>query len=174
MLHATPSRWSGNPIGTYFNSSTTIYFNEFQYFTKISDAPDLRKATNLKEITFPSSVQRIANNCYDGCSSLISCVLNEGLKTIGRNVWNYTKFVTMTIPSTVTSIDGRDFVANYNLRSVLVLAVNPPSNPTFNLLNAANSSVRIYVPDDSLSAYKAASKWSEIASRIYPISEYAG
>ena len=163
-------------IGTTVRPSTSFRFNEFKYFTANTQLTNTnyRNVTTLKEITLPSSIQSIQNNTFDGCSSLTSCVLNEGLKTIGTNVWNFTKFVNITIPSTVTSIGGRDFAGNNALRSVIVLAKTPPATPSYNIMTAGNSSAKIYVPDDSVSAYKAASKWSEIASRIYPLSDYNG
>jgi hypothetical protein len=163
-------------IGTTVRPSTSFRFNEFKYFTGVTKlvGKAYYNVKTLREITFPPSIQSIPDNTFDGCSSMTSCILNEGLKTIGQNVWNFTKFVNITIPSSVTSIRGRDFAENNTLRSVIVLAKTPPVTPSYNIMAAGNSSAKIYVPDDSLSAYKAASKWSEIASRIYPISEDAG
>lgn len=160
-------------IGSTVKSSSAFTFNEFQYFTKITAVPSYRNVSTLKEITLPSSIKSIPNNCFDGCSSLTSCILNEGLKTIGRNVFNFAKFTKLIIPSTVTAIVGRDFAGANSLRTVILLAVNPPTNSDFNLFTAANSSVRLYVPDDSLDTYKASAKWNEMASRIYPLSDYS-
>ena len=163
-------------IGTTVRPSASFRFNEFKYFTGVTSLVSVayRNVTTLREITTPPSLQSIPNSTFDGCSSMTSCILSEGLKSIGSNVWNFTKFATITIPSTVTSITGRDFAGNNTLRSVIILAKTPPATPSYNIMTAGNSTAKIYVPDDSVSAYKAASKWSEIASRIYPISEYTG
>ena len=37
-----------------------------------------------------------------------------------------------------------------------------------------NTIGKVYVPDDSLEAYKAASGWSYYEERIHPMSEYTG
>ena len=163
-------------IGTTVRPSASFRFNEFKYFTGVTSLVSVayRNVTTLREITTPPSLQSIPNSTFDGCSSMTSCILSEGLKSIGSNVWNFTKFATITIPSTVTSITGRDFAGNNTLRSVIILAKTPPATPSYNIMTAGNSSAKIYVPDDSVSAYKAASKWSEIASRIYPLSDYNG
>ena len=37
-----------------------------------------------------------------------------------------------------------------------------------------NTGGKVYVPDNSVETYKAASGWSTYASKIYPMSEYTG
>ena len=54
---------------------------------------------------------------------------------------------------------------------VICRAVTPPSLGSNNYLTKLTA---VYVPDDSVSAYKAASVWSGLASKIKPLSEYTG
>lgn len=71
------------------------------------------------------------------------------------------------IPATVTNIGSYAFS---ELNVLIVDAVIPPTaNSSFDS-NYANC--KIYVPDDSVEAYKQASNWSDKAYRIYPLSEY--
>lgn len=53
---------------------------------------------------------------------------------------------------------------------LIVLATTPPSIGT-NYFSNTPSGLKIYVPDESVQAYKTAQKWSNWASKIYPISE---
>lgn len=51
-------------------------------------------------------------------------------------------------------------------------SVTPPAMANVNALGTINSDAKIYVPDESVNAYKTASNWSTYASYIYPLSEY--
>lgn len=68
----------------------------------------------------------------------------------------------------VTSIGWRAFYNCSSLQYVICRAITPPSLSA----QAFGSSCPIYVPDDSVDAYKAASGWSSYASRIQPLSSY--
>lgn len=51
-------------------------------------------------------------------------------------------------------------------------SVTPPAMANVNALGTINSEAKIYVPDESVNAYKTATNWSTYASYIYPLSEY--
>lgn len=71
------------------------------------------------------------------------------------------------IPSTVTTIGNNAF--RYLRDLVMVVeAVTPPT------ISSAPPADAIYVPDESVDAYKEATGWSSAASKIHPISEYTG
>lgn len=108
-----------------------------------------------------------SNSTYGfmGCTSLVKAVLPQGLVTISRNLFTDTKIDTLTIPASVTSIGFNAFLRCTSTRWVKVLNETPPSqNAAF-----ANCSFPIYVPNDSVEAYKSA--WSTYASRIHPLSD---
>ena len=77
----------------------------------------------------------------------------------------------MTIQANVTAINGNTFQGSNNLTTTIIYATTPPT-----LSQQARLWFRgtIYVPDDSVEAYRAAAEWSNIASRIVGISEYDG
>lgn len=70
------------------------------------------------------------------------------------------------IPSTVTYIGAGVFRV---LTSITTATCLPTTPPTLANTNAFNSVTKIYVPAESVEAYKTASVWSGIASKIYPI-----
>ena len=57
------------------------------------------------------------------------------------------------------------------LKAIVCDALTPPSLSSTNAFNNTNN-CPIYVPNDSVEAYKTATNWSTYASRIYPMSVY--
>lgn len=96
-------------------------------------------------LNIPNSVTSIGNYAFSGCSGL----------------------TTVNIPNSVTSIGEGAFGGCSGLTSVTCLATTPPAieSDTFKDTN----SCPIYVPADSVNAYKSASGWSTYASRIQAI-----
>ena len=64
---------------------------------------------------------------------------------------------------------GAGYSAFYYTKTYIMHPTTPPSVVRFDTAPTA-----IYVPDESVDAYKAASVWSNYASVIHPMSEYTG
>ena len=137
-------------IGTKFKGNTEIAsFNEFENFTGIKtwDNYAFMGCNNLTSIKLPNNLPAIPVGLFANCTSLMS----------------------IDIPESVTAINREAFWTCGGLISIVV------RNPTpITLVSGALTGVTasIYVPDDSVDAYKAASGWSSFASRIKPLSEY--
>lgn len=101
--------------------------------------------TNLSSITIPDNVTSISNDAFENCPRLVS----------------------VTIGSGITYIGGWAFQNCSSLLSVTIKATTPPSLGTFVFRYSDNC--LIYVPAQSVEAYKSASGWSTYASRIQPI-----
>ena len=101
-------------------------------------------ANNLKKAELPNGLTGISTNCFYSCSKLES----------------------VTIPSTVTTIGYNAFYYCSNLTSITVLATTPP---TLESTSFIGTTCLIYVPSESVEAYKAASVWSDYADRIQAI-----
>ena len=73
------------------------------------------------------------------------------------------------LPSTITELQSYSFLSASSVKTIICKSINPPKmyNNTFYYTNPT----AIYVPNDSVEAYKAADIWSTIADRIKPISE---
>ena len=93
------------------------------------------------------------------------------VETIGESAFRECKLVSITLPS-VTLIEARAFQKCSVLKSVIITQGNSVailrSNSAF--LNKS-SSLKIYVPDNLLDAYKEATNWSYLAASILPLSE---
>lgn len=101
---------------------------------------------------------------------LIDTIPNEGGSGLGCFSGNKNlEFV--NIPETVTSVGN--FIGCDKLITIISNPVNPPSMLTNRLFNTTPTELKIYVPDESVEAYKQADRWSKYADRIKPLSEYA-
>lgn len=73
----------------------------------------------LKSITVPASVDKIAKKAFAFCSELKTVNLTEGLESIGEMAfWSCKSLESISIPSTVTEIGTNAFAGCENLRSV--------------------------------------------------------
>ncbi len=139
-------------IGTQFNAITTPFrFNEAQLFTRCTNFSFYNKSAvrYIKEITLPNSVTTIGGYWFQDATVLVKVV----------------------VPGSVTSMSGEGtFRRCPAMQSFICYAETPPTLKYTN--SFSNNSCLIYVPDDSVNAYKTASNWSSYASRIRPLSEY--
>lgn len=149
-----------------------------------------RNCSALDEINL-SNLSILGAACFSGCNSLnidvnipnakgeISQVFSSsGIVSVSNlgKVTSITYFAFgscpnlkyVVLPDTLTSIGNATFYGSSKLEYIICHAINPPTldGSAFN-----GTSCIIYVPDASVDAYKAASNWNKIASRIKPISE---
>ena len=126
--------------------------------------------SNLISITIPDSVTAIGWHAFDCCGSLISITIPDSVTTIDVNAFYACRRLTsLIIPDSVTTI-GFGAFAYCNLTSVYCKAVIPP---TVNIFDGDWSAFynnapdrKIYVPIESVDAYKSALGWSDYADAI--------
>lgn len=146
-------------------------FPEFKYFTGLMYVPNgcFRSCVNLREVVLPPL--KVMNNNVFHDSGIIRAIIPEGYVTVGNNLCNSAKQCRLIdLPSTVTSI-GDSITWNTGNGSVTIIcrAAVPPTFGGFGY-NAAPAAV--YVPDESVDAYKTASNWSSASDVIRPLSQY--
>ena len=100
--------------------------------------------SDIVEVVFPNSLTRIVRGAFSGCSSM-------------KNV---------TIPENVTTIEENAF-CGIGLESVICKPTTPPAGAE-EMFKEMNSSAKIYVPAESVEAYKAADYWKDYADIIEP------
>ena len=129
--------------------------------------------SGLTEINIPASVS-YANNQYlvvgigerafSNCSSLLSVTIPSSVTSIGPYTFsNCSGLTTIEIPSSVTSIDKYAFRACSGLTSITCRAANVPLMGA-NVFTDVDKSIPVYVPSESIEAYKVASGWSEFTN----------
>lgn len=128
--------------------------------------------TSLSSVTIGSGVTRISTYVFDGCSSLTSIDIPNNVKSIGNRAFlDCSSLTSATIGSGVTFIDGGAFYNCTSLTGITIKATTPPTLSTAVSPFYKTNNCPIYVPDESVDAYKAADKWKMIASRIKPMSQ---
>ena len=103
-------------------------------------------------------------------NGLTQYILPEGIVEIGPETFRGCKYLEeVIIPASVRCIWNYAFKGCSSLTKLTVLSHNPPLE-AFKILDGADDAI-IYVPAESVDAYKAAENWSEYADRIFPIQE---
>lgn len=141
---------------------TSIDYDAFNHFT------------SLTSLTIGNNVTNIRNYSFAACSGLTSLVIPNSVTEIGRygfsDCWS---LETVILGSGLTSVYTSSFRNCYNLRSITNLATTPPytNDDTFNQGDVKNVFKNtpieaIYVPCNSLEAYKEAFEWANYGTKI--------
>ena len=125
----------------------------------------------LTSITIPNSVTSIGERAFYNCKGLTSITIPNSVTSIGDGAFrDCTGLTSVTIPNSVTSIGGGAFYNCKGLTSITIEATTPPTLGAITSFGNTNN-CPIYVPSESVDAYKAATNWSSLAGRIQPITE---
>lgn len=145
------------------NSVTTLTgtFNNTQSLKRVNSNVD-------GECNIPNGVTTIGGNVFSGCTSLTSINIPDSVTTIGMAAFssNYYNLKQITIGSGITSIGNQATVNSVNIQSITIKATTPP---TISELTWQSTTCPIYVPAESVEAYKTTGNWVTYADRIQAI-----
>ncbi len=121
---------------------------------------------SLTSVTIPDSVTEIGHGAFAWCSSLTSVTIPDSVTSIGIYAFHGCGGLTsITIPDSVTTIGEMAFYSCSSLTSVYCKAITPPAGGSY-MFDDNASGRTIYVPTESVEAYKSAEWWSDYKSSI--------
>lgn len=120
---------------------------------------------SLRSINLPDSITRINNAAFNQCQALISINIPSGVTRIDSSTfYQCYALSSLTIPANVTNIATQAFYQCYGMKEYHFLSTTPPTLAGTNAFTNIPSDCIIYVPAESLEAYKTATNWSTYAS----------
>ena len=150
------------------SSLTSIEFGENSQLTSIGDYAFF-ECSSLTSIEIPSGVTSIGDDAFSGCSSLTSVTFGENSQLTSIGDWAFRDCSSLTsieIPSGVTSIGDYAFYECSSLTSIYCYAESVPE--TYSAFYNVPSDMVIYVPEQSIYAYKIASPWKKYTIMVMP------
>ena len=152
----------GNPVNVIIPSTLTISGKEYTV-TSIGEYA-FYDCSSLTSIEIPNSVTFIGDYAFYYCSSLTSIDFGENsqLTFIGESAFSSCSSLTsIEIPSGVTRIGSGALGYCDSLTSIYCYAENvPETGSSVNVFSGVPSDMVIYVPAQSVDAYKAVSPWN--------------
>ena len=154
-----------------FSGCTSLTTVNLPKCTSIGDSA-FNSCTNLTNVNLPECTS-IGNNAFYNCTSLTNVNLPE-CTSIGVHAFDHcTNLTTIDLPK-CTSIEEYAFVSCTNLTTIILSnnqVVTFGGIYTFSSSGISRGSGYIYVPDNLVDSYKTATKWSNYANQIKPLSE---
>ena len=139
-----------SPIREALRKRENNSFNEFKYFTGIE----------------------AALNSYFDHSNLTAITLPYGIKKIGQYAFFDNKLSELIIPETCIEVSGNVLEKNAIDCNIIFLSPTPPKTTNKFLLNRYKKvKLTVYVPDESVEAYRAQSGFVGYEKQVRPMSE---
>ena len=133
--------------------------------------------SSLRSIEIPSSVTVLGDRCFIGCSSLTNIEIPSSVTRLGNYCFNgCTSLTSIEIPSSVTGL-GLCCFTGCSLTQIKCLAEKVPSIDIYEGEDAfyglSTSTCLLYVPKQSLEAYKQDEHWGKF-KYIYALDDNGG
>lgn len=155
----------------YYSTALPIskVFLPVNYWQNVSELEPylLQYCNDLESFTIPNSVTSIRNYAFYQCCTLTSVTIPNSVTEIrGHAFSGCSSLTTVTIGNSVTSIGDWAFSRCESLTSITCEATTPPTLGSGNNLSNVTA---VYVPSESVEAYKTATNWSYYSDIIQAI-----
>ena len=128
----------------------TVTYNGKTYRVTSIGEKAFSVCTELTNVTLPNNIVTIKNYAFYGCTKLIDITIPNNVTSIGESAfYGCSSLTSIEIPNSVTSIGDYAFNNCTHLTSITIEATTPPT-----LNKKLGFSGIIYIPDNTLSAYK--------------------
>lgn len=155
----------GNGVITIGKNAFTVCINLINvimgYHVRTIEQEAFKECRNLTNITIPNGVTSIEGHAFGFCNSLTNVTIPDSVKTIRKFAFSWCSTLTnLTIGKSVTSVEDFAFSDCNSLQSIYCKATTPPKLG-YGALSNYYYNKKIYVPQQSVVAYKIADGWEQ-------------
>ena len=154
------------------NSVTSIGKAAFKYCTSLPVENNLRYAdtylveavdNTLSTYIIKEGTKWIGHTAFSQCANMTSIEIPDSVTSIQNGVfYGCTSLSSVTIGKSVTSIGKAAFPSDcYALASVTCKAIVPPVTEDLSAFHIIREQIPLYVPAESVEAYKVAAEWKD-------------
>ena len=163
---SNPLRYANN---LYLNNTLVTSVDVPQTITSINSYA-FYNYTKLTNITLHQPITSLRHYAFYGCTGLTNVVIPDSITSIGTQTFSScTNLASVTLSSAITTIPSGAFGGCTSLTTFISKAVNPPSISDITAFIDVPDDCAIYVPAESVEAYKSATGWSTRAAYIQAI-----
>lgn len=140
--------------------------------------------SGLEEITLPTNIQWVDEEAFYKCKQLqkadmggleilpqyvlsncqsLTCLIANNVRVLQRQACYNTSLVSVYLPAQCDSLLKDAILFNTTVKKVVCKAVTPPFASSMYNTFYVNSDIHLYVPSESIAAYKAAPLWQQFA-----------
>lgn len=124
------------------------------------------------DLKIPNTITKIPSSCFGNITNLRTVELSDYITEIESNAFSDNPVLeSIIIGSGITYISSYVFIGCPYLTSFTIKSIVPPTIESSYSLPENRDPLTIYVPAESVNAYKTATNWSNYASRIQAIPE---
>lgn len=123
----------------------------------------------LNHINIPNN-NVFSINIFYNTKKIKTITLPNNIATVSIGFIRDNYGINIIFPSTLMTINDNAFFGNYSTLFYIFNSTTPPTLSNINAFTGINPICKIYVPDASVEAYKAATNWVNYSSYIYPLS----
>lgn len=152
-------------ISNTLDSSKNMYVLEFNGDVTSCGSNAFRNRSDLVNVILPNTVTTIGDRAFYYCSSLSSINTGENVTSIGASAFSTCNLTNILLGSNLKTIGQYAFYGCEALEKIYCKAETPPTG-AYGMLEGIAETAKIYVPKNSVDAYKSAKYWSDYADFI--------
>jgi hypothetical protein len=154
-----------------FANCSTLALKQLPTQLTLINTTTFQSCTNLLLQELPPQLNTIGLSAFQNCNLLGISILPVGVTILNSgSLQSCLRIVHITLSPNTTSIGANTFNGNVNTLTYTINNTTPPTLVNISAFTGINAACKIYVPDASVDAYKAATNWITYASYIYPLS----
>lgn len=157
--------FGSNIVSNTLDSSKNMYVIEFDGDVTSCGSNAFRNKSNLVDVILPNTVTTIGDRAFYYCSSLSSINTGENVTSIGASAFSTCNLTNILFGSNLKTIGQYAFYGCEALERIYCKAETPPTG-AYGMLEGIAETAKIYVPQNSVDAYKSAKYWSDYADFI--------